>query len=371
MNWNPEEVASAADIADRIAGYAVGRSVSPPENPQLCLSLADAVELADGLHWPPSGVLPMGTLTVRHVCRLLGFDEHLQFRWRLEHKLIQALVLNHFCPGVMPPTRGLYRHFAKDIGRTTSEAIREQLSAYQVKRTVGYGAPQDSTTDAAEAASAMLSRPDGTPPSLLDEEWIIQEKVPIVEEFRVHTLEDSVVEDLTSSRHSWRIVRSQRRGPNDFVRSIMERLPNACVANSLCGWDVAETGNGDFRVIEANLGGFYPNYRQGYQASGAFQHRGGPVVIARLMRFLESKYGVQIRFDCSGPDPLRLRAWYSLVEEWTELLRVSDRIRRLFAAGETRQPIDDATESLLRIEHAHGTLMQVVKRLSDTVALVD
>jgi hypothetical protein len=144
--------------------------------------------------------------------------------------------------------------------------VRQVLSERKVlKRALGYGASPGSTGDVDQVIRAVLSDREGAMTRLTDEEWIIQERIPIIEEYRVHSFEDSVVEDLTFSRHSGRPVKAQRGGPNNYVRSLLDRLPSGCVANLVCGWDIADTGEGGFRVIEMNIGGFHPVFQASYQ----------------------------------------------------------------------------------------------------------
>jgi hypothetical protein len=60
-----------------------------------------------------------------------------------------------------------------------------------------------------------------------------------------------------------------------------------------------------------------------------------------------------------------------MVDEWSELLRVSQRLRRLHSQADARRRGDDATETIYQIEHAHGILMQMMKRFTDALALID
>ncbi len=371
MNWNPEELAHGAEIANRIAECAAQRSAAPPMPAQLPLSLAKASELVEGLHWSANGLLSEGAVAVRQICRGLGFDEHLPFRWRLEHKLVQAHVLNHFCPGSMPVTCGIRRYFSDVPADGYADAVRQVVSEQKVvKRALGYGAPPDGAGEVERIIRAIASDRDRAVADLTDEDWVVQERIPIVEEYRVHSLEDSVVEDLTFARHTGRPVKEQRGAPNNYVRSILGSLPDACVANLVCGWDIAETGDTGFRVIEMNIGGFHPVFQASYQVSGFFQDRlWGPVVVARLIRFIETKYGVRVEFSHGGDDPHNLQGWYRSVEQWSELFRISGRISRLAAEVDGQGGETGRTEA--RAVHVHGTLVGMLKRLKETVDLVD
>src|SRR5204862_2287283 len=72
---------------------------------------------------------------VRHLLAAIGGDEHRLFRWRLEHKLVQALVVGHFAPGATPRSCGLAA-FASACGRAElRRALRRTFRAgYIIKR---------------------------------------------------------------------------------------------------------------------------------------------------------------------------------------------------------------------------------------------
>ena len=370
MNWNREELVRGAEIANRIAEHAAPRSLASPASAHPCLSSADASEFVKGLHWSSNGLLSEGAVAVRQICRGMAFDEHLPFRWRLEHKLVQAHVLNYFCPGSIPVTWGLRRHLSNIPAEMYADRVRQVLSEQNVvKAALGYGAPPDSVGEVDRVVRAIASDSGRAVECLADEDWVIQERIPIVEEYRVHSIEDRAVEDLTFSRHSGRPVKAQRGGSTSYVQSLLDRLPNACVANLVCGWDIADTGDGGFRVIEMNIGGFHPVYQASYQVSGFFQDRSwGPVVVARLIRFIETRYGVQVQFRY-GDDPCNLQGWYRSVEQWAEIFRISGRIHRLATEVDGQAGEKGRTEE--RAVHVHGTLVRILKRLKNTVDLVD
>jgi hypothetical protein len=107
-----------------------------------------------------------------------------------------------------------------------------------------------------------------------------------------------------------------------------------------------------------------------YQVSGFFQDLSwGPVVVARLIRFIEGKYDVRAKFIYDGDDPYDLQGWYRSVERWSELFRISGRISRL--AAEIAGPAGVKGRSEARAVLVHGTLMRVVGRLKETMDLLD
>jgi hypothetical protein len=369
MDWNPEEVLCGKRIAGEIADFPAARRLPPSPNRRIRLPAPDVQILLGDISLCSNGDIPAGALAVRQICRELGFDDRFPFRWPLDHKLVQALVLDHFCPGSVPVTCGLYRHFSASLGNGDAPAILEALEPYHVKRTDGYGSPREGACR--EAARAIATAGGRVVSAPTDEQWILQEKLQIVEEYRVNTVEDRVVEDLTFARHSGRIVRDARRQPNEFVTSILERLPNAFVKNSICGWDVATTDSGAFRVVEVNLGGVYSSFRAGYRVSGEFSAPdSGPVAIAKLVRHLEAHYGVTVEFKYKDEQSQYLRTWYRSIELWSEMFRISRAIGRLVNASQQPDP-GSCDTSGPGLAATNRTLDQVLARLKRTLDLID
>ena len=124
--------------------------------------------------------------------------------------------------------------------------------------------------------------------TLTDEEFIVQERQDIRREYRVHTIEDRVIEDLTVHRHQGSVKPGERDGPNGYVQRMLDALPAGITSGSNLGWDVALLEDGSFAVIEVNIGGIHTVYNPGFHASGFFHHRVyGAIYSARLLLFLE------------------------------------------------------------------------------------
>ena len=83
--------------------------------PTIPIALSDAARFAAGMQ------STFRALIVRQLLHALGFDEHRVFRWRLEHKLVHAALLNHYAPDSAPVTRGLGR-FVSGLGGTSVPA---------------------------------------------------------------------------------------------------------------------------------------------------------------------------------------------------------------------------------------------------------
>lgn len=336
LSWNATEEKKAQLLSSELAAWQPVQQLTTGQR-KVELNARDTEGLEVGIHVSVAAgrVLPE-VILLRHLYRLLHFDESLPFRWRLEHKLVQALILNHFVPGCTPITVGLSR-FVDHAHVERNARLARLLQLYVIKPALGYGRqPTLSSTNIFcndEPFGATIN-----PEALADERWIIQERLAIEEEYRVHTLEASVVDNLTFLRHSTRSIRSEREGPNAYVRDLLERLPCAFTSQSICGWDIARLGDGSHRVVEVNFGGFHPKYARGFQCSGFLsQQHAGPYLLAKLMLFIERKYSIEFSFRESPELTTELEALYYLLNRWTSLLRSIEPIRSIGTSHKSTQ----------------------------------
>jgi len=178
--------------------------------------------------------------------------------------------------------------------------------------------------DTGNLAEALQLLPAGVPP-IACEEWIVQEKIPIDMEFRVHSLQDRIIDDLAFRRYARGDIPSERGAPNRYVQSLLDRLPAGIVAGTLCGWDVARTPQGKFRVIEANFAGSHPVYRPGFQISGFFVNSDwGAKSTAQLMRFVEKRDRLRIDVIADVDIESKERAFYDDVNRWKQRLALEE-----------------------------------------------
>src|SRR5579872_753497 len=117
MKWNAAEVELGSAIVAALTSVSIPRTALCQKR-ELGMFRKDADDLVKDIPQRADGQLVLGVVPVRHLFRLFGFDEHHPFQWRLEHKLVQALILEHFCPGAMPATRGLVRYILEHPDRT-------------------------------------------------------------------------------------------------------------------------------------------------------------------------------------------------------------------------------------------------------------
>ncbi len=369
MNWNSEELARAANIAKDIALFALSRDAGPSTRVlQFCPETAAG--LISGIRDTPA---PWSFVPMRHVYRLMGFDECHPFRWRIEHKLIQALVINQFCSASVPVTCGLFRFVHEHLnGCIDPVVLNRELSTVYVKRALGSYADPNNTLETASAVQAVCARSrHDVPDELCDELWIVQERLALVEEYRVHTLESSVVPDLTFLRRGNRPIREERKGPNEFVASVISHLPEAFLAHSLCGWDIGRLSNGRLVVIEVNLGGVHPVIEPGFQCSGFFVNKEfGEYHTARLLQFIEQRYGVIFKFQPGTRSLGEISDILLRISRWLELLRICSLVKSLEVSLLSEYQTTTSSQHPLRSEGSE-LLAMVVRRLRTIVSALD
>ncbi len=278
------------------------------------------LRLSDALPLLPQLAATTRALPMRQVLLALGFDERRLPAWRLEHKLAQALVFRHYCPESLPATRGLDR-LAQDVDvRELRNTLREAFPrGFVIKPALGdcSGNDCDYLTEAALSWIESGARHMPGAGALTEEEFIVQERKNIRHEYRVHTIEDRVIEDLTVHRHQGALRPGERDGPNRYVQGMLDALPAGITSGSHLGWDVALLEDGGFAVIEVNVGGIHTVYNPGFHASGFFHHRVyGAIYSARLLLFLERTYRCRIAVVADVPERRDEHYFYSEVADW-------------------------------------------------------
>lgn len=256
---------------------------------------------------------------VRHLYAAVGGDEHRLFRWRLEHKLVQALVLGHYAPDAMLPARGFAslaaEHGKKELRRALRRSYRG--SGFIIKPTLGDCSGEEGRSNATKEAFAALATrkvPVRRKVAPSDERWLVQEMLHIAHEYRVHSFDRYVIPELTF--HRYRADANIARGTNEFVQSILDRLPEGIVCRSFFAWDMARDLYKRRSVIEVNLTGMHPVFRSGFQTSGHLQNEEtGAWATAALIRHIEQCLGISIVVEADVPEA------YMYAEVAAELLR--------------------------------------------------
>jgi hypothetical protein len=315
--WDVEEAREIRSLATAIENTLTGPRRRTGHT--IAIALSDAVRFSAGMQ------STFRALIVRQLLHALGFDENRIFRWRLEHKLVHAALLNHYAPGSVPVTRGLGR-FAYGVGDADLCAALHAAfpDGYLIKEPLGHSSGERGVTNrAAEVLSALQSDATRDPPDrMCDEQWIIQQRIPIEREYRVQSIEERVIPDLTFHRFGSGNIPRERDAPNAFIEHLLRKLPDAVVDGSLLAWDVALTPKGEFVVIEVNFTGYHPVCGAGFQCSGYFQDvPWGASMIARLLRFVEATDAVAIDLRIDVDEPSRERDFYAEVARWREMFR--------------------------------------------------
>jgi hypothetical protein len=327
MKWATEELDQAAALRVEIEACTVPRR-RPALTRDLELRLSDAVPLLKGLAGS-SRALP-----IRQLFHVFGFDERRTALWRLEHKLMQALVLNLLLPESVPASSGLSFRL-RGIPRLN---VREYLSneypeGFVVKETLGDSSGDRAGADVAhsvlgslESGRSNLNRAEGEHApsgceSLAEEKYLVQQRVEIAHEYRVHSLEDRVILNLTTRRYGDGTVTSERDAPSAYVQGLLDRLPSGFVGGSLLGWDVAKTRGGAFRVVEVNFSGYHLVHRPGFHCSGYFHDPGsGQGNTARLLCHIGAADGVRVIVRPDAPSHTAENRFYGQVaaclEDW-------------------------------------------------------
>jgi acyl carrier protein len=341
MSWNADEMNLANAVVADIQGHSVPRTTSLSQR-SLTLSASEAVGLQNDLRCQTPG------LVVRLLLRLLGFDESRLFRWRLEHKLVQALVLHHYCPNSVPATRG----FAREFQFVPLADRRERVNALTadgnlVKPVLGYGSGERNAADHAEMALVKLDTSMDLSGGLISEEFIIQKKVDIIREYRVNTMEDRVIPGLTFHRYDFgEVLPEEREAVDTYVKKVLDQLPNAMVHGSLFAWDVARARDGRFMVIEINLAGFHPVFERGFQCTGLFSD---PICAAamtgRLLSFVERCFQVQINVPPQDHHSSEEARTFVHAGRWKQLINIAADILALKTDCQERGPLEGRESS--------------------------
>lgn len=232
----------------------------------------------------------IGTFTIRAILYELHIDEHRIFKWRPENKFIQYLIFKHYSHGCMPITLGL-TSVLKDEDWVAG--IRKLIkSGHFIKATLGFGSGRRKNFDRTAEFEQILKQHQEEP--FLHEKWVIQRKLKLNKEFRVHTFGKDILYGLTF-KISGPDSPDDFDGPQEFIRLILQKLPSSFLEGDLIGWDIGLTRRGKYYVIEANFTGFHPEYRAGFQTTGYVDEMPfGPIICAWINSYFRNKYAVSI-----------------------------------------------------------------------------
>ena len=229
----------------------------------------------------------MGTYIVRAFLKELGIDERQVLQWRLENKYVQYLVIDYYIPNSMAVTFSLSMLLAVSNG---IEKVKDLCAnGFFLKSTLGDSSGRSNRFDRTNELMEIISAYEEK--YYEEEQWILQEKLHLVEEFRIHTFGRDLIYGL-----SFRINgnSSDGSGAQEFVKSILQKLPET-ILQGLIGWDIGITKDHQIYIIEANFTGFHQEYGRGFQTSGYFgDAQFGPIVCAWLNNYFKVKHNISI-----------------------------------------------------------------------------
>jgi len=128
------------------------------------------------------------------------------------------------------------------------------------------------------------------------ERYVVQEHIPIVREYRVHTLGPEIIPNLTFARFGDIKVSDANRA-NCFLSCVLNSLPSFITSSSCLAWDIAETAE-RFIVVEVNIAGLHVFYDPGFHCSGFFQEPAtAPPCIASLMEFVQHRFRIKANWQ--------------------------------------------------------------------------
>jgi hypothetical protein len=290
--WIPDELREAAATIASIDACELPRRRERLASP-LTLALSRAIPLFDGLGGGTRALI------VRQLLRALGFDERRYLPWRLEHKLVQALVMHAYLPGLVPVTCGWS---AFPAGCPDGCIVKSALG--------------DSS---GEQPRGTMAPPTVVRAGLINEEYVVQERIPIAREYRVHSIEDCVMEDLTFRRYEGGSIPDERNAPNAFVQAAIDRLPDGIIGGSLLAWDIALMPDGGFMIIEVNFSGFHPVFKRGFHCSGYFHdYNWGACDTARLLNYVARTDGVAVTVVADAPEYRAENQFYAEASIWQQ-----------------------------------------------------
>lgn len=236
----------------------------------------------------------IGAVFVRALLNKLNVNEHHVFRWRLDNKYRQYQILNHYFPGCVAKTIGLSELLAENDGHKKIRELCE--NGFFVKSTLGHRTGQAGSFDrTAELDDIIKLHQEKGNQEKEDqpEQWILQERLDLNEEFRVHTFGNDLIYGLTfimAGQDS-----SKSSAAEIFVQKILATLPATILQGTLIGWDIGITNANEYYIIEANFTGFHPEFYAGFQTSGYFGDTDyGPAMCAWLNNYFRNKYQISI-----------------------------------------------------------------------------
>lgn len=231
-----------------------------------------------------------GAFFIRAILYQLNLNEHHVFKWRLENKFKQYQVLNYYIPGCMPETLNFSTLLKQRKGKQKIEELF--LKGFFLKATLGDASFFTGSWDKTTEFKHILKESIHTNGKY--ENYMLQRKLPIKCEFRVHTFSKDIIPRLTylvqGKKQTYHFQRVER-----YLNDVLQKLPDVILNGTLIAWDIALINEDEYYIIETNFTGFHPEYRKGFQTTGYVDnYEYGPIICAWLNIYFRKKFCVYI-----------------------------------------------------------------------------
>lgn len=231
-----------------------------------------------------------GALFIRAILYQLNIDEFYVLKWRLENKYKQYEVLNFYIPNCMPSTIPFSSILYQKDGIKKISIFFSQ--GYFLKATLGDASGADQSWDKTNEFEQIASLSSVCTGQY--ENYMLQKKMHIKSEFRVHTFSKDIIPGLSYVTHGEK-QNNYHMGIERFLSKILKKMPDSILIGTLIAWDIAFTTDNKYYIIETNFTGFHPEYRKGFQTSGYVDdHKYGPIICAWLNIYFKKYFGVYV-----------------------------------------------------------------------------
>lgn len=249
----------------------------------------ETFELKEDIHLVTDLSGNIGALFIRALLDRLNVNEHHLAKWHLENKFRQYQILNYYIPNCMAMTMGISELLSSDNG---IQKIKELCkNGFFIKACLGDGSGRAKSFDRTAELDDIIKCYPNENTTL--EKWILQERLEFISEFRIHTFDRDIIYGLTF--HMEGEDPSGRGDAEEFLKLLLEKLPDTILLGTLIGWDIGITNTNKCYVIETNITGFHSEFSAGFQTSGYFGDAyHGPVMCAWINNYFRFKYNVSI-----------------------------------------------------------------------------
>lgn len=229
-----------------------------------------------------------GAFFIRAILHQLNVDESYVMKWRLENKYKQYEILNYYVPNCIPSTLPLSILLSEKDG---VKKVRDLFSrGYFLKATLGDASYITQNWDKSSEFEQIALLPSVCTGAY--ENYMLQKKICIKTEFRIHTFSKDIIPGLSYVSHG-KNQSDYHQGLEIFLHDILKKLPDSILSGTLIAWDIAITIDAQYYIIEANFTGFHPEFRKGFQTTGYVDdHRYGSIICAWFNLYFKKYFGI-------------------------------------------------------------------------------